>query len=65
MRSATSTPLQPRGQRQVRDDNDGSFFAAGYSLLFYAPTIHTGRWNQRNISAGCRYYQVPLDLTRH
>ncbi|MGC4748137.1 hypothetical protein ACLQ28_21130 [Micromonospora sp. DT201] len=47
------------GSGNYHDDNYGSFFAAGYSLLFYAPTIHTGRWNQCNVSPGCRYYQVP------
>ncbi|SCG41117.1 hypothetical protein [Micromonospora rifamycinica] len=47
------------GSGKYHDDNYGSFFASGYSQLFYAPTIHTGRWNQCTVSPGCRYYQVP------
>ncbi|SCF20245.1 hypothetical protein [Micromonospora mirobrigensis] len=47
------------GSGRYHDDNYGSFFAYGYSPLFYAPTIHTGRWDRCNASPYCRYYQVP------
>ncbi|HKD97326.1 MAG TPA: hypothetical protein VKB69_06935 [Micromonosporaceae bacterium] len=45
--------------RNYHDDNYGSFYAAGYSQLFAAGTLHTGRWNSCNVSPYCRYYQVP------
>lgn len=42
---------------EYHDDLYGSFTADGYSQIFYAATIHTGRWRQCN--PNCKYYQVP------
>ncbi|MEO3781396.1 hypothetical protein ABGB16_32340 [Micromonospora sp. B11E3] len=47
------------GSGQYHDDHYGSFMASGYSYIFYASTIHTGRWDRCNVSPYCRYYQVP------